>query len=180
MLDALRLTCAHLGVRERTGFLAVRARRGREGFTLEAEGGERAQGARLLLATGGKAGSRVSGYDVAGQLGHSVTRLLPGLAPLKTDGAGLKGLNGVRCRCAASLVQGGRTLLREAGEVLFKDYGLSGIAVFQLSRALARPRAPARCRSTCCRTRRPPRPGNGSAPGPSSSPGGRRTPSCSA
>ena len=59
VLDALRLTCAHLGVRERTGFLAVRARRGREGFTLEAEGGARAQGARLLLATGGKAGSRV-------------------------------------------------------------------------------------------------------------------------
>ena len=142
VLDALRLTCAHLGVRERTGFLAVRARRGREGFTLEAEGGERAQGARLLLATGGKAGSRVSGYDVAGQLGHSVTRLLPGLAPLKTDGAGLKGLNGVRCRCAASLVQGGRTLLREEGEVLFKDYGLSGIAVFQLSRALARAAGP--------------------------------------
>lgn len=142
VLDALRLTCAHLGVRERTGFLAVRARRGREGFALEAEGGARAQGARLLLATGGKAGSRVSGYDVAGQLGHSVTRLLPGLAPLKTDGAGLKGLNGVRCRCAASLVQGGRTLLREEGEVLFKDYGLSGIAVFQLSRALARAAGP--------------------------------------
>ncbi len=31
-----------------------------------------------------------------------------------------------------------KRILREEGEVLFKDYGLSGIAIFQLSRALAR------------------------------------------
>ncbi|MGI5883540.1 MAG: NAD(P)/FAD-dependent oxidoreductase [Candidatus Spyradocola sp.] len=142
VLDALRLTGAHLGVVERTGFAAVRARHGRDGFVVEAEDGARASGARLLLATGGKAASRFVGYDIAEQLGHSVTRLSPGLVPLKTDGAGLKGLNGVRCRCAVTLRQGARSLLREEGEVLFKDYGLSGIAVFQLSRALARAAGP--------------------------------------
>ena len=44
----------------------------------------------------------------------------------------------MRCKCAATLLCGGKQILREEGEVLFKDYGLSGIAIFQLSRALAR------------------------------------------
>lgn len=138
VLDTLRLTAAHLGVEERTGFCAARVQAGRRGFVVEAEDGSTARGQKLLLTTGGQAASRCTGYDLARSLGHSVTKLSPGLVPVKTDSAGLKGLNGVRCRCAATLLCGGKPVLREEGEVLFKDYGLSGIAIFQLSRALAR------------------------------------------
>ncbi len=138
VLDTLRLTAAHLGVEEVTGFCAVRAQAARGRFLLEDGEGKRVAGDRLILATGGRAASKVTGYDLARGLGHSVTPLRPGLLPVKTDGAGIKGLNGVRVKCAATLLRGERAVLRQEGEVLFKDFGLSGIAVFQLSRALAR------------------------------------------
>ncbi len=115
VLDTLRLTAEHLGA-----------------------DGRRERAKLLLLTTGGRAASKFAGYDLARALGHSVTPLIPALLPFKTDAAAIKGLNGVRCKCAATLLCGGKQILREEGEVLFKDYGLSGIAIFQLSRALAR------------------------------------------
>jgi predicted Rossmann fold flavoprotein len=138
VLDTLRLTAEHLGAGEVTDFCAVRARAERGRFILEDAGGRRASGDRLILAAGGRAASKRTGYDLARDLGHSVTPLRPGLLPVKTDGAGIKGLNGVRVKCAATLLAGERAVLREEGEVLFKDFGLSGVAVFQLSRQLAR------------------------------------------
>lgn len=75
----------------------------------------------------------------------------PVLGPLGTDAAPLKGLNNVRARCEVSLWgragesdadASGRRRARDSvalkalakGEVLFRDYGVSGIAVFDLSR----------------------------------------------
>lgn len=63
------------------------------------------------------------------------------LCGLRTDTAFLKGLDNIRVRCQASLVAGkkhgeaaGRRLIVEEGEVQFRDYGISGVAVFNLSR----------------------------------------------
>lgn len=138
VLDALRLTAAHLGVEEVVGFCAEQVMRGKKGFTVRAQDERSAQGDRLILACGGRAASQCTGYALAEKLGHTVTQLRPALLPVKTDGAGIRGLNGVRCRCVATLLCDGRIVLREEGEVLFKDFGLSGIAVFQLTRAMAR------------------------------------------
>ena len=46
----------------------------------------------------------------------------------------LDALDGRRARCVASLTREGRVAFREAGEVLFRPYGLSGIVSFDLSR----------------------------------------------
>lgn len=138
VLDTLRLTAAHAGVEEVTGFCVSSVQKSGESFILRAEDGRRLRGTRLILTTGGQAASKFTGYALAKTLGHTVTRLSPGLLPVKTDGVGIKGLNGVRCKCAATLFADGKAVCREEGEVLFKDFGLSGIAVFQLSRVLAR------------------------------------------
>ncbi len=70
-------------------------------------------------------------------LGHSVYPPEPVLTALRCDMANLRGLRGVRARCALTLAdEGGRVLRREEGEALFTDYGVSGIAAMQLSRAL--------------------------------------------
>ena len=53
----------------------------------------------------------------------------PMLGPLRTTTDAIRGLNNVKARCKATC--GGH---EETGEVLFRDYGLSGIAVFDLSR----------------------------------------------
>lgn len=138
VLDALRLTAAHLGVREITGFCVSEVQKTKNGFAVRADDGRQLKGDVLILTCGGQAASKFTGYDAARTLGHSVTHLQPALLPVKTDGNGIKGLNGVRCKCAASLLVDGKSVCREEGEVLFKDFGLSGIAVFQLSRVMAR------------------------------------------
>ena len=138
VLDALRLTAAHLGVKEITGFCVKDVQKSKSGFTVRSEDGRQLRGDVLILTCGGQAASKFTGYDAARALGHTVTPLQPALLPVKTDGAGIKGLNGVRCKCAASLLVGSKTVHREEGEMLFKDFGLSGIAVFQLSRIMAR------------------------------------------
>ncbi len=138
VLDALRLTAAHLGVVERTGFAVEAVRRKGDVFHVLATDGRMVKGDGLILTTGGQAASKFTGYGIAKSLGHGVTELMPALLPVKTDGQGIKGLNGVRVKCAASLLADGKAVHREEGEVLFKDFGLSGVAVFQLSRVLAR------------------------------------------
>ncbi|WP_337371318.1 NAD(P)/FAD-dependent oxidoreductase, partial [Parolsenella catena] len=46
----------------------------------------------------------------------------------------LERLSGRRAHCVATLTRAGRVVMREAGEVLFREYGLSGIVSFNLSR----------------------------------------------
>ncbi|MDR2106330.1 MAG: NAD(P)/FAD-dependent oxidoreductase [Coriobacteriales bacterium] len=68
----------------------------------------------------------------------------PVLGPLQTNTAPLKGLDGIRANCRIRLLDEGvlsgreTVLTEEDGEVLFRSYGISGIAVFNVSR-FARP-----------------------------------------
>lgn len=99
---------------------------------------ERYQCKRLVLAAGGAAspqhGSDGSGYKLAGQLGHSVTPCLPSLCGLKVQASDFQKLQGIRAKGQASLFIDNRRITVEHGEIQFTQYGLSGIAVFNLSR----------------------------------------------
>lgn len=65
------------------------------------------------------------------------TPLVPSLVPVKI--MGMDGmLNGIRARAEVTLYDNELILGKESGEVLFKDYGLSGICVFNLSALIAR------------------------------------------
>lgn len=94
--------------------------------------GRRVRAPRVVWAAGGG-----SADALARACGARVEPSRPVLAPLACAG-GAQGLDGVRAACVASLMRpdaGGRTLVaRERGEVLFRPYGVSGIAVFDLSR----------------------------------------------
>lgn len=78
----------------------------------------------VVLACGGNPDCLLVG-------GHSCTSTRPVLGPLKTDTTHLKGLNGIRVRARVSLDSGSFT---EEGEVLFREYGVSGIVIFNASR----------------------------------------------
>lgn len=94
---------------------------------------------RLIIACGGcaspKLGSDGSGFELLKSLGHSITPLSPALVQMKTKPEEIKGLSGVRVPCNATLIYKDRVIADEQGEVQFTDYGLSGIAIFQLSLA---------------------------------------------
>lgn len=137
VLDVLRLECAHLGVKVRTGFQVARIsyEAGSGGFEALSQDGDVVRAETVAVTTGG--GSLLAG------LGHEMIETTPVLGPMRTETEPIRGLSGVRVRCAATLFAGvgddntgGTPVVTERGELLFRDYGVSGIMIFDLSRYL--------------------------------------------
>ena len=108
------------------------------------------QGDALILCCGSKAlpssGSDGSGYRLARELGHEIRTVHPALCPVTTQGEFLSAAAGARSRGRISLFcqkekEAPRLLGQETGEIQWTAYGISGIAVFQLSRFLSLPGA---------------------------------------
>lgn len=93
---------------------------------------------KIIVATGGKAqpnlGSDGSGYKLLQKFGHTLSRVKPALVSLKTETDKIKGLKGVKVFARVSLYDDNEELAYDCGEVLFTDYGVSGIPVMQISR----------------------------------------------
>lgn len=106
------------------------------GFVVKTESGQSIEAAKLIIATGGKAGPQYGttgdGYAFAKGLGHTVSRLAPALAGVEVE-EDLFALKGVRAKCEVYLFRGLDNTFRESGEVQFTEYGLSGICVFNMA-----------------------------------------------
>ena len=94
---------------------------------------------KLIIAAGGKSspsqGSDGSGYALAKSLGHSITKLYPALVPLCASSEITKPMKGVRVRNVTLTLKGDKKIAQTSGEILFTDYGLSGIAAMELAAA---------------------------------------------
>ncbi|MBQ7548786.1 MAG: aminoacetone oxidase family FAD-binding enzyme [Clostridia bacterium] len=132
VLDALRFECVNLGVKILTELHADNVSKTGDGF--EINGKIRCK--RLIISTAGKAcrahGSDGSGYKLARMLGHSIVEPCPGLVALTVKDPP-KALKGIRVRAKSALISDGRSAATSQGEVLFTDYGLSGICIMDLS-----------------------------------------------
>ena len=132
VLDVLRAGARDAGARELCGCEAVRIdppSHAGDRFHVRFAGGAVRHAEAVIVATGGR--------TARGLLpeGFEATEPRPVLGPLRTDSRLVKALNNIRVRCAISLMSpDGDAKAREEGEVLFRDYGVSGIAVFNLSR----------------------------------------------
>ena len=107
-----------------------------DGFAVTAASGNKYETAKLIIACGGKAapqfGTTGDGYAWVRSLGHTVTKLSPALAPIEL--ADYEGLKGVRSKGSVTLIKNDQLVKREDGEIQFTETGISGIAVFNLSR----------------------------------------------
>ncbi len=110
-----------------------------DGFLVRTDNGS-FPASQVILAAGGSAAPRCgtdgSGVLLAESLGHHATPCYPGLVQLHARHPALKSLKGMRVRCQPTLVLPEENVCGEIGEVLFTDYGLSGICIFQLSSLL--------------------------------------------
>ena len=92
---------------------------------------------KLILAAGGKSsapqGSDGSGFELAKRLGHTVTETVPALVPLTSKPEITKPLKGVRVRNVELTLKGEKIIAKTQGEILFAEYGLSGIAAMELA-----------------------------------------------
>lgn len=139
VLDVLRGTCSALGVEERCGlavesvdppsFGASAAPRDKGSrFTLKMADGSFERADAVVVACGGRVARGLLPRSFA------FAELRPVLGPLATENRVSRQLDNIRVRGVASLVREGGCVMQEEGEVLFRKYGLSGIAVFNLSR----------------------------------------------
>jgi predicted Rossmann fold flavoprotein len=110
------------------------------GFVIQLHDGREFAASRVVLASGGRAGpqfgSNGSGYRLAQRLGHHVIEPLPGIVSLRLGASFLPRLKGVKFIGTVEGRAGDEGLRREAGEILFTDYGISGPPVLQVSRAV--------------------------------------------
>ena len=140
VLDVLRYGLEHPRIEVRTGQVVTAVKRTAEGFTVRTETDAFTAG-KLILAAGGCAGSKVGGvmdgYQLAKSLGHHRTPLYPSLVQLKTDPTYPRALKGIKAECGITVRRGGQTVAENRGEVLFTEYGVSGPAIFDISRAVA-------------------------------------------
>ena len=140
VLDVLRYALERPEIDLQTGQTVTAVRKIPEGFSVKTET-DIFSARRLILAAGGAAGSKVGGgmdgYRLAKSLGHHRTALYPSLVQLKTDPTYPRALKGVKAQCGISICRGSQVLARNSGEVLFTEYGVSGPAIFDLSRSVS-------------------------------------------
>ncbi len=134
VLDVLRFELEGLGVDAICDMPVTEVKKKNGGFIINGE----IECKKLIVAAGGKAsasqGSDGSGYALAKQLGHSVTKLFPSLVPL-TVSNNVKPLKGVRARNVKLTLKSNDTVKQTQGELLFTDNGISGIAAMELAAA---------------------------------------------
>lgn len=127
VLDVLRLGCAEAGAREVCSTEVSALRPEKDGWRVELQNGVSHHADAVIVATGG-------GTNLLKGLNHPTVDFAPVLCPLRTDIAPIRGLTGLRVKCRARLLQGKKTVADERGEILFRDYGVSGILALDLSR----------------------------------------------
>ena len=104
-------------------------------FKILSADGKNVQAGKIVVATGLKAydGTDI-GLKILKKFGHGCCEIYPALVQLKTDSPFIKGLKGVKFNGGIKAVSKGKVMAEESGEILFTEYGLSGIAVMQLSK----------------------------------------------
>ena len=140
VLDVLRAAAAHLGVHELCGHQVVQVHGAKQAdghVTMHLSDTSLVRARSVIVACGGKATTHLEIDDLEKR------PVKPTLGPLRcaeADRAFTHELDNVRVRCGIMLMRpdtsGGepRCVSSEAGELLFRPYGVSGICVFNLSR----------------------------------------------
>lgn len=96
---------------------------------------------QLLLACGSPAapqlGGSNSGYAFATKMGHTLMPRHPSLVQLCSEETWVKECAGVKVAGLAKLYSNGEYITEKKGDILFTNYGISGLAILDLSREVS-------------------------------------------
>ena len=138
VLDAFRLKCQKNGVKICDGKEVFKIERSSKGFRLHFGNDEMAFFDKVIFCVGSNAQTRnFNSFDLLKNFDLKITKRQASLTPINTQKVWLP-LNGVKAKCNVTLYQDGHKVMNESGEVLFRDYGLSGIVIFNVSAYIAR------------------------------------------
>lgn len=140
VVDALRFSAEELGVRTLTETEVKNIKYKNGCFCIDTS--ENICADAVIIATGSSAsGGSASGLKFLRSFGHSIKPTYPALTGLICDTYNIRMAKGMRAQCTAALTKNGKQIAKEDGEVLFTEYGLSGICIMQLSRHVAKAKA---------------------------------------
>lgn len=109
-------------------------------FTVETSQGTK-NCKKLLLASGSPAapqlGGSNSGYAFATKMGHTLIPRHPSLVQLCSEETWVKECTGVKVAGLARLYANGEYITEKKGDLLFTNYGISGLAILDLSREVS-------------------------------------------
>ncbi len=138
VLDVLMYEMDRLNVRIETETKVMSIQQKKSGFLITTNHRNRIEAKKIILATGGKAGSPFgaddSGYGLAKNVGHTIIKPFPAIVQIKLQEKWLKALNGVKWQGEAAFIADGEVKRKEKGEILFTEYGISGPPILQLGR----------------------------------------------
>lgn len=143
VVDMLRFAADSMQVETKTDTRINNISKSVDGFTLETAEYQ-IKSRCVLIATGLYSGGEKLGSDgkmlriMRDKLGYDTVKTTPAIVQLKTDGAAVRSLKGIKVNATVMLERDGKNVRTESGEVLFCDYGLSGPPIMQVSRAVER------------------------------------------
>ena len=141
IVDGLRFYAQKLGIPIYTDFYVTKVTKEMFEFKILSEDKRQINSKKIILATGGisypELGSNGSGYQIAENFGHSLTKLVPTIVQLKTEKHKIKGLRGIKLDTKVTAFGKNEDKFEKIctyeGELLFTDYGISGNVVFNIS-----------------------------------------------
>ena len=144
VLDVLRGEMERRGIEVICENLVQRVQPTKWGLRVQAKQGNY-DAAAVIAACGGMAGGKLGhdggAYKLLTDLGHTLISPKPSLTPLTAEKSAVKGLAGLRLPAILTLCRkhSGRPdqplCPPQQGEVLFTDYGVSGVCAMELARA---------------------------------------------
>lgn len=138
IVDVLRMELERLEVEVVTEVKVVDLSYKNNAWEVISESGEIYKAEKVIIATGGMTNSSLGcdglGYQLLKRLGHHMTPTFPILVHVLSTSPYCKMMKGTKVKATASIYVEGVLEREEYGEVLFTEDGLSGPAIFQISR----------------------------------------------
>lgn len=106
-------------------------------FTIKYNNSKSIKSKFVILATGGtaypKTGSTGDGYKFAEEFGHSISKSMPGLSPIKIKEKWINQLQGISIDCKLEIKSDKKSISKDEGSVLFTHNGISGPVILNNS-----------------------------------------------
>ena len=140
VVELLEYEAKRVGVQIKCDSAVTSISKEAELFTVEtSQGTKRCK--RLLLASGSPAapqlGGSNSGYAFATKMGHTLIPRHPSLVQLCSEEKWVRESAGVKIAGIAQLYANGEYVTEKKGDLLFTNYGISGLAILDLSREVS-------------------------------------------
>ena len=137
VVDCLRYRIAATSIRVLTNHTVETLLKQGDQF-IASSGDEKIYCDKVIVTTGGQAAPQLGGtgrgYQLLEVFGHHLTPLFPALVQLKTDNTFPRAMQGIKFNGAVSVFVEKAWQQTESGEILFTEFGVSGPAVFSISR----------------------------------------------